>query len=259
MSNRCLFILLLVASLWPTLSVSQDAKTYIHPRAKQYIPMYLSEIDKFLPEDQYPEPAYSLALTEHETCIHFKHIFCWNPRAELKNNREQGVGLGQTTRAWDRNGKLRFDNLEGMKKAYQGELYEANWENFKNRPDLQMRISVLMVRESYNRYKMIKDPHIRYHFADIDYNGGPKDLMKARQACAIAKDCDPQVWFGQTERYNVKSNKPDQRYGGRSMREINNHHARDVFFTRLPKFQRYVQEVRREQQSGSPPSATGAP
>lgn len=252
------FILLLLFSFLSIQSIAQDAKIYIHPRAQLYTPQLMAEVDKYMPEEKFPEPAYSFALTEHETCIHFKHIFCWNPRAELKNDREQGVGVGQLTRTWNKDGSVRFDNLANMKKSYYAELYEATWENFKLRPDLQFRIMALMVRDGYLRYKAIKDPYTRYHFTDIDYNGGGRDLLKARQACNLSKGCDSQIWFDHVERFNPKPNTPDKRYGGRSLRQINNHHARDVFFTRLPKFQNHIKEYRRDQQSRGTQALAGA-
>lgn len=240
----------------PMLVSAQNLKTYIHPRAVLYIPTLLEEVDKIKPDSA--NRAYYPSLIEHETCITLKHSKCWSPHAELRNSREQGVGLGQLTRTWREDGSVRFDNLANMKRAHRDTLRELTWDNIKLRPDLQMRIIVLMVKESYNRYPGVRDPYIRYHFADVDYNGGPRDILKARQICGLAKGCDPQHWFDHVERYNPKPSKPDARYGGRSMRDINNHHARDVFFTRLPKYQSYIERLDREKQHTNAQNPSGA-
>lgn len=243
MNKKGWFALLL---FWMASSVlAQDPKTYIHPRAVLYAPIFLSEQIKYFPAA--PEPAYPIALAEHETCITLKHSKCLNPQAELKTSREQGSGLLQITRAWKKDGTLRFDSLQAMKDAHDQELRDLSWDNVKQRPDLQIRMMVLMIKDTYARYKVIKDPFIRYQFADSDYNGGYNDIHRARIACNLAKDCDPQIWFDNVEKYNPKSDTIMPGYG-RSPRQINNHHVRDVFEVRLPKYQKYIKTIQGGQQ-----------
>ena len=221
-------------------AAAQNPKTYIHDRAKQYIPIILQETKTYFPEGI--ERAYVPALIEHESCISLKHSRCWSPQSELKTSRERGVGLGQITKAFKADGSIRFDALAGLKAKYKQDLQEVTWDNVKYRPELQIRMIILMVRDEYRGLYMVSDPYRRYQFADSAYNGGRRDVLKARQVCGLAAQCDPQHWFDHTERYNVKSRK--LLYGNRSARDINNHHVRDVFETRLPKFRQYVAQLK---------------
>lgn len=223
--------------LLPIFTGAQNAKTYIHPRAQTLMPSIQAEMALYAPE--ITTPWYLPGLIEHESCITLKHSKCWNSNAELRNSREHGVGLGQTTRAWDKNGKLRFDNLTIMKKRYPNELGELSWNTFKQRSDLQIRITILMVKEAYRDLGGVQDTYERLKMADSAYNGGMSHVKKARQLCQLKKECDPQIWYLNTERYLPKSKSPDSRYGGRSMYEINTHHVRDVFETRMPKFKQF--------------------
>lgn len=217
--------------------LAQNVNTYIHPRAVPLIPIIQEQQQQFFPE--LPTPWYLPGLMEHESCISLKHSKCWNTISELKTSREQGLGLAQLTRAWDKNGKLRFDNLVNMRNLYPKELGELDWETFKYRADLQIRTAVIMTRDLYNSFHYIKDPNVRLQMTDSAYNGGKRDVDRARTACGLAKGCDPNVWFGNVEKYCVKSKKP--LYGDRSPCDINVHHVKDVFNTRMPKFAQFYE------------------
>lgn len=228
-------ILLFSCSMAPVLA--QDVKTYIHPRAVPLIPLIKDQQEEFF--SGMPTPWYLAGLMEHESCISLRHSKCWNTISELKTSREQGLGLAQLTRAWDKQGKLRFDNLVNMRKLYPDELGELDWDTFKYRADLQIRTAVIMVRDLYQGFHYIKDDNVRLQMTDSAYNGGKRDVDRARTACGLAKDCDPQKWFGHVEKYCVKSKAP--LYGDRSPCDINTHHVKDVFVTRMPKFKPYFQ------------------
>lgn len=70
--------------------------------------------------------------------------------SQLKNSREQGLGLFQMTRSWDAKSNLRFDNLTTLSIKYRTHLGEMTWSNYSQRPDLQIRSGILLWMESYN-------------------------------------------------------------------------------------------------------------
>lgn len=181
-----------------------------------------------------PEYNYVPALIEHESCISVKHSRCWNSTSELRTKREQGLGLGQATRAFKADGSVRFDIITDMRKRYIKELKEASWDTFKHRPDLQIRMITLMLRDSYKGLYNVKDPVARLHMTDGAYNGGIGWIQRERRACGLAKNCDPNLWFDNVEHYCLRSKKP--LYGNRSVCDISRHHISDVFYGRLPKY-----------------------
>lgn len=234
------FVLIAIFLMWANAGFAQNVKTFIPERGKLLIPSMLEEQKKYFPEAT--ELAYLPALAEHESCISFKHSKCMNPEAELLTSREQGNGFFQLTRAWKKDGSVRFDSLEGMRNKYHAELKELSWTTIKTRPDLQIRAATLMVRDTYRRYSIIKDDYARYHFTDNDYNGGARDVQRARIACNLAEGCDSQVWFENTERYSPKSAVIMPGYG-RSPKQISLHHTNDVIHNRLPKYKTYVNSL----------------
>lgn len=232
-----LFVVFLIVTFVPHRVFGQNVLTYIHPRAAALMPTIKDEVGKFQPSMTIPW--YYPGLMEHESCITLKHSKCWNSQAELRNNREHGLGLGQLTRAWDVKGKLRFDNLEAYRSKYPRDLWELSWDTFKNRPDLQIRVTVLMVRDIEKRFIDIKDPYERFKMTDSAYNGGESHVKRAREACKLTKGCNPSVWYSNVEIHLPKSKAPDARYGGQSMYSINTKHVRDVFENRMPKFKQF--------------------
>lgn len=218
----------------------QDIKTYVHPRAEILMPVIKKEVEKFAPE--IVTPWYFPALIEHESCITLKHRTCWSPEAELKNKREQGVGLGQITRVWSQNGKIRFDNLGSLKKNNWEAFNELSWSNVKQRPDLQVRATIFMVNDIYRKFSTVIDPLDRLMMTDSGYNGGVAHVNKARVLCNLTKDCDAQFWYDNVEKHLPKSRTPDKRYGGKSMYEINTRHVKDVFENRMPKFEKFFED-----------------
>lgn len=183
-----------------------------------------------------PNYNYIPALIEHESCITLKHKKCWNSQSRLKSSREEGAGLGQITRAWREDGSLRFDSLEDLRTRYKSQLKEAKWETIYNRPDLQIRMILLMSRDNYRNLYDVEDSYERLAMSDAAYNGGMGGLRKGRRVCGYTKGCDPFKWFGHVERIVVKSTKV--LYGDRSANDINKHHVKDVLKIRMPKYQR---------------------
>lgn len=235
---RRLFMLICCFISFQALGQSINVKTYIPPRAIELMPIVLNEADRLMPNIIHRE--YFMALGEQESCIHLKHPKCFNPKAELFNSREQGSGIFQLTRAWDVNGKLRFDTLQSLRNQYRDELRELSWDNIKLRPELQIRSMILLVRSSYVRYQDIPDTYERLKFVDPAYNGGDRDVGRARSACKLAAGCNPKIWFNNVERYNPKSLKPFKAYGNKSLRQINNEHVSNVFNIRIHKYKAYI-------------------
>jgi hypothetical protein len=214
---------------------AQDAKTYIPASAGQYRATLKAEQVQHWPDHQRPE--FLPALVEHESCITLRHSRCWNPASRLKSAREEGAGLGQLTRAWRPDGKLRFDALAEMRERHPA-LRELSWSNVYHRPDLQLRAVVLKSRADYLSLVAVADPIERFAFADAAYNGGLGGVQKERRACGIKAGCNPQRWWGHVELMCLKSRQP--LYGGRSACDINRHHVDDVIRVRSPKYRGWL-------------------
>ena len=225
---------IVLAALLGLFGRSAQAQTLseIPPNAAQYLPLAVTETTTHWPD--VPTVAYVPALVHHESCITPTHKRCWAPTSELRTAREQGLGLGQLTRAWRADGSLRFDSLSDARRRFP-QLRELSWSTLRDRPDLQIRTLVLMSRDTWEVLRVVSNPWDRLAMTDAAYNGGLGGLQSERRACQIASDCDPQKWFGNVERYCLKSKAA--LYAGRSPCDINRHHVKDVF-RKIPKYQR---------------------
>lgn len=199
------------------------------PGAVKYIPILKSEQQRLWPD--HPRPALLASLVEQESCITLRSRGCWNPGAQLKTAREEGAGVGQITRAYRADGSLRFDALAGLRDQYGAELGGLTWSTVYQRPDLQLRALVLMSRDSARQFRQAP---AMLEFGDAGYNGGPAGVQRERRACALAKSCDPGLWFGHVERHCLKLREP--LYGSRSACDINREHVRNVFQVRPAKY-----------------------
>ncbi len=231
--------LLFLITSFSQLARAQDVKTYIHPRAVALIPVIKQELAQNF--NTIPFPWYLPGLIEHESCISLKHSRCWSPTSKLDTKwkstgkqRELGVGLGQITKAWTEAGQLRFDTLANLKRMYPKELGYLTWDNMMDHPELQIRAMLLLLKSDYNTLNPVPDPVERLKMADSAYNGGVRDVQRARKTCGLTKGCNPDLWFNHVEIHSPKSTKV--MYGNRSPRDINLHHVRDVFHTRMYKF-----------------------
>ena len=177
----------------------------------------------------HPDPAALAALVEQESCA--SRAACWNPGARLKTSREEGVGMGQITRAYRADGSLRFDALAGLRDQYGADLSGLSWDTVYSRPDLHLRAVVLMSRDAARPFRGSTG---WLHFGDAGYNGGVAGVQKERRACKLSAGCDPARWFGHVEAHCLKSRQP--LYGGRSACDINREHVRNVFLVRRTKY-----------------------
>ncbi len=183
--------------------------------------------------------AHSLAaLIETESCLHLLHSRCWNSQSRLRTKREEGAGLGQITRAYRPDGSIRFDALQELKEKHPKELYQLNWKNVYERPDLQLRAVVLKLKDNYSYYRPYSYNDIEaLAFADAAYNGGQSGLDNERRACKLDTNCDHTKWFGNVQNYCLKSR--SALYGTRSACDINRNHVEDVLIIRTPKYRKY--------------------
>lgn len=176
------------------------------------------------------------SLVEHESCISLTHSRCWNPKSRLKSAREEGAGFGQITRAYRADGRIRFDALAEIRSAHPKALSEWNWNNVYDRPDLQLRGLVLKSKDNYGYYRRHTDVDNALYFGDASYNGGITGLDRERAACGMSSTCDSKKWFGNVERFCLKSQ--TALYGNRSACDINRHHVKDVFNIRADKYKK---------------------
>lgn len=237
--KHVLVLLTMVLGLFCSSAQSQNVNTYIPPRALALLDDISKETKKYAPELE--GPWYIAALYEHESCLSLTHSRCYKADSEYKaydktTGRliEQGVGLSMTTRAWRSNGELRMDTLANMKKTYRTALGELTWDNIKERPDLQIRLGILLTMENWRALPTITDPVERLAMTDAAYNGGIRDLRQERTLCGLKPNCDPQKWFGHVEHIVYKSTV--KTHNGRSSYEVNRHHVKDVLKTRMPKY-----------------------
>ncbi len=206
-------------------------------KARPYMPTLQAEQRAAWPD--HPKPYLLASLAGHESgCPCMKK--CWEPEQQFKGKfkdtgtqREEGGGIPQATRAWRKDGSLRFDALQEMSDRHK-ELATLTWDNLYQRADLQMRFMVLMMRDNYQGLRVVRDPWQRLAFADAGYNGGMGGVQSERMACGVRAGCDPQKWFGNVDGVCLKSKAA--MYGQRSACDINRHHVMDVLVVRAPKY-----------------------
>jgi hypothetical protein len=212
-----------------------DVRTYIPANAKIYAPTLVEQ--KKLYWNTHPMPETLGGLVEQESCAALTWKSCWNPKAQLKSAREEGAGLGQITRAYDTNGKTRFDALKEIVAKYPAQLGELNWGDVYSRPDLQLRALVLKSKDNFDsvtRVTPTANSSDKLAFADAAYNGGFGGLQQDRRKCQLIKDCLPNMWFGNVEKTCTKSRVA--LYGQKNACDINREHVYNVMSLRSSKY-----------------------
>lgn len=159
-----------------------------------------------------PMPSTLGAQTEQETCPSLKSRSCWNTHAELHTSREQGVGLGQLTRAFRADGSTRFDALQEMVDAHPKDLAGLSWTN-RYDAALQLRALVLKDHDGFQRILNTASPQDRLAMAFSAYNGGLGGVLSDRRMCAATAGCNPGIWFGNVERTSLKAKTAVPGYG----------------------------------------------
>lgn len=200
----------------------------------QHGPVLLQEQRRFWPS--HPDIPILYALVEQESCVTLKSKGCWNPGARLRSDREEGAGMGQITRAWRKDGSLRFDSLSSMSRNYEA-LRDLSWDNVYKRPDLQLRAMVLLSRDSTKPFTETSEA---LAFGDAAYNGGVRGVQRERRACVLSGLCNAGKWFDNVEFKCLKSRV--HLYGTRSACDINREHVRNVMLVRRHKYEQLVKE-----------------
>ena len=198
----------------------------------QYLPVLNGEISDHWPDVS--SRAVLAAQTEQETCTSLKSPKCWNPRTELKTDREYGFGLGQLTVT------KQFDNFAEARKLHPS-MRSWNWSE-RYDPHRQLRAMVLMDKAGFNRLKTIKDQSERMAMAFSAYNGGMGGVLADRRVCAGVKGCDPGKWFGNVELHSLKAKTAARGYG-QSFYQINRGYVRAVMITRRAHYAHWFGEV----------------
>lgn len=228
-------ILLTALAMLAGLSLPAHAFDLAHdipPQAAPHLPTLGAQARELAPAI----PAhYFGALIEHESGCPGMKKMCWSPSARLKTQREEGAGLGQLTRAYRADGTLRFDSLTESRKLDPRGLNDLRWDTVYQRPDLQMRVMVLMTRQNWHRVSTLTpDPTLQLQLTDLAYNAGLGRVLNDRRACGLTAGCDVGQWAGHIERTCTASKAP--LYGTRSACDISRHHVADVVGTRMPKY-----------------------
>lgn len=218
-----------------SLSHAQNVRTYIPQKAYKYAPVLVTEQDRLWPT--HPKPELLAGLAETESCIRLTHSRCWDPSSKLDSHRELGVGIPQITKAYKADGSIRFDSLKDMRAKHMSELKELSWQNVEFRPDLQLRILILMNRDNYTSLSTINENISRLAMTDAAYNGGLRGVQNDRMACKLKEGCDPGIWFGNVENTCTKSKKPI--YGNNSACDINRYHVNRVMNISSDKYRTF--------------------
>lgn len=198
-------------------------------RAREYIPILQSEQYRLWPELQ--QPPLLAAQVEQETCPSLRHRQCWNPRAELKTSREQGVGLGQVTRT------ARFDTLAELRKSYRMELADWAWDSESlYDPRMQLRGLVLGDLQCWRVIRGAATERDRLAFTFAGYNGGLGGVASDRKLCGGTPGCDSRIWFGNVERTSLKAKTVASGYG-RSFFDVNRDYVRNIMVVRVKKYE----------------------
>lgn len=192
----------------------------IPPAAKQYLPILKTEVGNHWAV--FSRPSIFAGQVEHESCVSLKHKKCFTPFAELKTDRERGVGLGQITKT------SRFDALAEMVAAHPKELAGWSWEDEKlYDPQLQLRAVVLKNRDNYHRILGMANERERIAAMLVAYNGGLGRIISDRHQCKATVGCDPRYWYGHVEKTSLLPKVALKGYG-RSFFQSNREYPVDV-------------------------------
>lgn len=195
------------------------------PLAQQHLPTLRVNLQVLWPD--MPIPSALPAQIEQETCPSLKSPMCWNPRAELKTDREYGFGLGQITVT------SRFNVFEELKVQNRG-LQGWSWEN-RYDPAYQLMALIYKDRGHYRSIKGAATPYDQVAFMLSCYNGGCGGLSQDRMNCRATPGCDPGRWFGHVERTSYKAKLAVKGYG-KSFFQINREYVRNVLVVRRPRY-----------------------
>lgn len=216
----------------------ENVRTFVPVNALTYAPILKSEQLKFW--SSIPSPELLGGLVEQETCLSLTHSRCWMPSSKLKTSREEGAGLGQITRAYNKDGSIRFDALTELKTAHPTIFSEWSWDNVYDRPDLQLRAVVVKTNDDFKYLKVVSEEQERLKFTLAAYNGGRGGVQNERRACGLKDGCNPQIWFGNVEKTCLKSKAV--LYGNKSACDINREYVNNIYNIRSQKYTKLMSQ-----------------
>lgn len=199
--------------------------------AAQYLPDLVSTQQTIWPNA--PMPSFLAAQVEQESCITLTHSKCWNPRAELKTKRENGVGFGQFTRAYRADGSIRFDKVSELA-ATHASLRGWSWAK-RYDPHYQLTAIVEMDKAIFGRQSGAATDRDRLSFTLSAYNGGESGVLQDRRLCSNTPGCDPSRWASHVAKTSLKSRTPHPGYG-KSFYTINREYVTNILDVRRPKY-----------------------
>lgn len=208
------------------------------PSAKGYLPILMREFKDVWAT--MPMKAAVAAQIEQETCASPKGKICWNPKTELKTDREYGFGLGQFTTAYKADGKTeRFNKYEELKKLDK-KLSSWKWEDRYN-PEYQLRGIVVELRNTWLKIKFdTSDTREKVAFMLSAYNGGLGGVLQDRKLCQSKPDCDSSRWFDNVEKHSFKAKTKHHGYTI-SFFDTNRSYVRNIMLYRTPKYEPHTE------------------
>lgn len=230
-------IILLWALMTASVLALASAHAQVPPQAMEHLPTLVQVQRSTWPDA--PMPSFLAAQVEQESCISLKHSRCWNPRVELKTSRENGIGLGQVTIAYNKDGSVRFNKWAELRTRYPS-LRGWTWEN-RFDPAFQLMALVEMDKSIYRLWPDAATQRDRLGFTLSAYNGGEGGVRQDRILCRHTDGCDPSRWFMNVERHSMKSRVPHKGYG-KSFFEINREYPRNVLDLRRPKYEPFFRD-----------------
>jgi hypothetical protein len=200
---------------------------FIPANAHMYLPVLKQEQASYWQEHY--KPVLLAGQVEQESCTSLKSPKCWSPNAELKTDREWGVGLSQFTKTQT------FDAIEGIKSKHP-EIDWGNWSfDHPYQVKYQLRGLVVYMHDISKQILGTATPEDNYQMALSSYNGGVGGLRKDRLKCSMTPNCNPDTWYGNVELTSVKSHKAFKGYG-QSPYDINRGYIKLVY-SRAKKYE----------------------
>lgn len=207
-------------------SIAAPVSTVIIPdNAKVYLPSLVQAKNDSWKDNRYPW--FLAGQIEQETCVSLRSKRCWNPRTELKTDREYGFGLGQVTVT------AKFNNFENLRKM-SSKLKSWKWEDRFN-PYYQIIGLITLDLDSYSRIKGAETELDRQAFMFSAYNGGLGGVIQDRKLCSTKPGCNPNKWFSNVELYSFKKKTKVAGYG-QSFFDINRGYVYNVQLIRSDKY-----------------------
>lgn len=200
---RVLAALIIWCAVISLAMISRAQADTLPPAAGKYLPTVMKAVDKHWPTQAlgYGAPrAYIAGLIDHETACP-RTATCWQPTATYKTKREEGVGFGMFTRAFNGNGTLRFDALTELKALHPTALRDANWERNKYNPELQATALVLKTADNFATAETLTGLVTELApFAITMHNRGVAGIQNDAAKCRLTRGCDSSRWYGHVER-----------------------------------------------------------